>query len=596
MLRDKRFWFLLFLTVLLRLPTFLFRGAPSGDESNYFDQALDLISHGPGWQGVESVQAAPKLLFILLNAPSVWSVYSLTHNAGLSAAVLPFLISIAGLLAVYVVGRRLYGPAGAYWAGLLYAVMPSIAFHSSVMTAEQMYVFFYLVGLILLGNYLAEGKKGQLIAVMLLFAALCKVRPEGIVIFALSLALVSARCWKASPVGTGVIRSIIGVVTVSTICFLGSNLFFAFLTRSGLVPISPGPGIGSFPGHILGNLGRRVTSMFGVGLPGGLTASGNKLGYIMENWRIVSLASVLVLYDVLKTVLILPTRIIPPAFFLFLGLSCAYDEPRPSHLRYLEVFILSSSLMILFYPVLFQLSFSRYMFILTPIAVFLGARGLVVLEKRMTLHPAVWLGKHIRTILTVSILLYVVTGFYFLQAGALYREGAGTVFANQGEMSRNRNKSMLVEQLRQGYSGKNITVMGEGDWWHRLEGVNKSLFPFRVGLVDGLWVTLPLSSEDVMDSLSAKKPALLVLSRSQFYPVVRPGVTNYFRKSLSLNLGDGDEGLEIMRPPEENDNYSIYKNLKFIWDGDSLSVGLRLVETVASPDDPDSLKVFLLER
>jgi len=58
-----------------------------------------------------------------------------------------------------------------------------------------MYVFFYLVGLILLGNYLAEGKKGQLIAVMLLFAALCKVRPEGIVLFALSLALVSARCW-----------------------------------------------------------------------------------------------------------------------------------------------------------------------------------------------------------------------------------------------------------------------------------------------------------------------------------------------------------------------------------------------------------------
>ena len=183
MLRDKRFYFLLFLTILLRLTVFLFRGSPGGDEVAYFDQALKLMTNGPDWKGMEYIQAAPKLLFIIINAPIVNFLFRMTGNAGLSVSVLPLVLSVAGLFAVYALGRRLYGPRGAYWAGLVYSVMPYLVLESCLMTAEKYYIVFYVFGALMLNDYFRNRKTRSLVLTMLWFAAICKVRPDGIIIF-----------------------------------------------------------------------------------------------------------------------------------------------------------------------------------------------------------------------------------------------------------------------------------------------------------------------------------------------------------------------------------------------------------------------------
>ncbi len=551
------------------------------------------MNSGPDWKGMEYIQAAPKLLFIIINAPVVNFFYKVTGNAGLSVAILPLLLSIAGLFAVYELGRRLYGIRGAYWAGLVYAVMPYLVLQSSLMHAEQYYIVFYLFGALMLNSYLRSRKTSVLILTMSWFAAICKVRPEGIIIF--FIALVSIITWslKEREHEPGRKNEWLRTAFLSTACLVFINLFFMLIVEFDIVKVDAGSISSAYSGKILGSLARRITSLFNIALPGGLTNTGNKFGYLMDNWQVVFLAGLAWSYDILKTVFILPTRVVPPLILVFCGMALADKESRDPDVRFTERFLLASLLLILFFPVIYLLSFSRYMYIISPVAVFLAARGLSFLERRFASPDGLrWRLLTPSTIITCIIILYVSTGFYLLQAGDFLRRGAATVFSNEYQENGKRNTVELVKWLGENYSGNQVALMGEGEWWHMVEGMNTLRFPYRMGNVNGIWRVLPVSSAAVLDTLRNNSPALMVLARSQFFQIRRAGSKNYFNESLSRNLAYSDDGLELMRPAEENDPIFIFQELSSFWETDSMPDSFKLLRIIAAPEDQDTIKVF----
>ena len=135
------------------------------------------------------------------------------------------------------------------------------------------------------------------------------------------------------------------------------------------------------------------------------------------------------------------------------------------------------------------------MYIISPVAVFLAARGLLFLERRFASPDGLrWRLLTPSTIITCIIILYVSTGFYLLQAGDFLRRGAATVFFNEYQENEKRNTIELVKWLGENYSGNEVALMGEGEWWHMVEGMNTLRFPYRMGNVNGIWRVLPVSS------------------------------------------------------------------------------------------------------
>jgi len=515
--------YLIILGFLLRLPFFLLRGDVSDDELNYFIQILHLmdISH---FQSLSQFINYDKPLFVLLNAPVVGLLYLLTHNSIWSVAIFPFLLSLVSIALVFHLASKLYDERVGFWAGLIWACLPSLVKSSPYLAPHAYYAYLFLFSFYLLLRSLETGKDRYLISSALIFAGLGRVRPEGIGVFisALLFLILSARKKKFPHLFVG-----------KTALLFGASFIVMFILPKLVFIATFGPPKATYlqavTGKILGKLALKLKYLFELSTPGGFVAA-NKIEYLVRNFYLVPYIAAVLLYDTLKTVFILPVRLVPPLLFLFLGALFFRSEDEKPETELIVKIMLASLLLLLAYPLIFFLSHSRYIFSCLPVLIIFIAVGFSTVEKKLALS-----GMRLKPrLLLESCFFCYLALFYFVIYVPMFQQ-------------RDKLKNTAVrEWVNKEFSNGPRAVMSTLELpFH----VNMNFYSpqAEISFRDGQWGYFErISLNKTLTSMRLLGITTLVISTA-----IRNKKTtaelDYFATTAFQIMGDGDEGLEMLR-------------------------------------------------
>jgi 4-amino-4-deoxy-L-arabinose transferase-like glycosyltransferase len=160
-----------------------------GDEAQYWSWAKDL-----DWGYYTK---PPMIAFVIAGTTELCGEGAWCARAGAP------LLHAGTALALYFLGELLYGPRVGFWAGLLYATLPSVALSSLVISTDVPLLFFFAVGLLAFARVM-HGRSWSWAVVMgvalglgLLSKYAMAYLLVGAAVFALSFK--DARWWLASP-------------------------------------------------------------------------------------------------------------------------------------------------------------------------------------------------------------------------------------------------------------------------------------------------------------------------------------------------------------------------------------------------------------
>jgi len=597
MFKNKNLLFLISVAIIIRLPFFLFHGEPAGDEFGYFEEALGFIrSWQDGWSISPVYQS--KLFFIILQAPVVGLLYSITGNVPLSVSVFPFLCSVLFVAFFYYFAEKLYGKDTAFWAGFICALMPFTVFYSSSMLTHLFFIYFFILGGFFLYRYLETRRMVFLLIGCVLLALLFKIRVEGYGVYLIAAYIIIDQYRKNKEEVEKNRRNFAKVVGIIIICPLTVYFVFWVVAASFLDSAGQATSVSNvLIGKALGNLSKKIYALYNVEFPGGFLKS-NKFDYLIHNFYLVPYVVIHLGYEVLKTVFILPSRVIPPLFFIFLGLSYLGDSEGHHSTCQIEKFFLLSLLTVLIYPLIYFLSHSRYVYLVVPVAILFMSKGINKLEILLN-ERSLWKRKFItpRSLIALLIFCYLSAGYYYLEVGSLLKDKPPSILSAR-QKSGDVSIDKLITWVNKEFAGKNIPVMGMRDWMIYLENKENLDFPPKVKYVDGQWKTMPISFNETMDLLKGRQEALLVIFKSSVFDgqSLRERKRDYFKESLEKNLGFHDEGLELMRDPTESEPTHYFQEFKGLMNGTTVVPGLSLIKTFEVSETEDTINVFLYQR
>ncbi len=524
----KKLFFLLALALLLRLPFLLMRGAPASDELSYFAQILHLldIAH---LESLYRFVSYDKPVFLLVNAPAVGLVYVLTGNPIWAVSWFPFLLNLLSVWLVYHLVSRLYDERTGLWAGLVWACLPVLVKRSANLSPESFYLFLMLLGLVFLHRALQSGRLRWLTTAALALACLGRVRPEGFGLFLVVLILlIMAR--RNNQLGT--------VTLGRTLLVFGLAALVALIVPSLIMLASFGSPTEAYyqgvAGKILGKLTLKLNHLFGLRTAGGLL-SGNHLQYLLHNFHLVPAVAAVLIYDTLKTVFVLPTRLFPPLLLIFLSAVLFRGRNPGPETKFVEKALLISLVFLLAYPLLFFLSHSRYVFHYIPVLTVFIAVGITAVEDRLSrfrlgLSPSFLLGGLICSYFAL---------FYFVIYVPKFRDRTEAV---------ERDRPVRAWLARE-FDSRPQAVMSEPSLPFHINKLES--MPARdISLRDGLWgYWEPLSLENTLARMRQEGIRTLVVStRLRDKNAAEP--PDYFALTGFQIMGDGDEGLEMLRSPD----------------------------------------------
>lgn len=593
MIKYKHLLFLILLALLLRAPSFLFRGYPDSDELRYFTESLSVYNNVSGGWEIDPIDRG-KLFFVILQAPVSGILYSLTGNTALSASLFPFLCSILFVAFFYLLGYRMYGRDTAFWVGLVSAVIPYLSYYAGMMYTHTFFTYFLLLGAWLLYLYFESGSRKLLLAACIVLALLLKIRIEGIGVYLAAVYLVLLEFRRRTETRETGRRGLLSLAAILVICPLTVLLMFKGIAALMIAPQQgSSAATGVLLGKALGNLARKLSALYGLRLPGGFLES-DKLDYLLHNFYLVPYAAATVAYDALKTLFILPTRVIPPLLFIFLGVSLLAGPSGSRAGRLIEKLFVLSFLVSLIYPLAYLLAHSRYIYLALPAAILFIAKGIRRLEQSLD-EKLSWKIRFLtpKVLLSFLILAYVGTAYYFLQIGFLLKNRPlVVVFASQQSVSGPMGE--VVAWINDRYGEKKMAVMGLYFHTAFLRNKERVDFPVEVKNVDGEWLPQPLSLEKTLELLRDRGEALLVLSKNQVFgpKAGTHGAPDYFAMSMARNTGFTDESLELMRDSRARDSAYQLRELQGLMDGTVQVPGLDLVRTFDFQATGDTVMVF----
>ena len=585
----KKLFIILIIAAIFRVPAVLYTDV-SGDSRAYFNQAVEIFNNGYSSASIESVHKT-KILFTSFLAIVVGPLYRLIGDTEITVSIVSFIFSIILVWSFWLMLRSVYGDEIAFWASLIFAVLPYNLSSSNTLLAHNYILMFMFWGLYFLNRFLKENKIRFIIAAAILLAYLIKVRPEGVLIF-LFIAIVST-----SLIGKGYFNSngyAIHEKVWKKTAFAWAGSFIVMYAVSFLINHAVGSAADSSQtgstnpiiGKALGNIARKIQALFAVQPKGSLTQS-DKLVYITNNLKLVMLSSAVYIYDLFKTMFVLPMRIIPPYVWFLAGASL-FDTGK--YVRHDNKTILLFSLTLIFaffccfiYPALYLLSHSRYVYLVVPIACLGAGIGLSNLVGRFRM-------KRTSEFAAISILLVIVIFNYLLPClGMCITSGRPIIF--QHVESRVSAIDNVQKYINKNYPDLTIPVMGLGPFTSALPGKPRLDYPQHYHSDNFLFVPDTISLLETITLLDKNRPALVLIPDTRNSKPSRVNrAYSYFSRSLELNNPFVDEGLELMRSAEEKDHRYIYSQLLDIIDNRHKYEKFKFVETFS--DQTQTLYLF----
>ena len=568
------------LAAAFRLPYLLLRGAPAADEVRYYSESLALFN-------IERHQAYlqlidfDKVFFLIVTAPFSALIHYLGGSPALAVSLFPFIAGIAFIPLIFRLTEKLAGSGPAFWAGLVWAGLPSTVYYSVYTVPPTFYAYFFVFGCLLYLEYLQSGSRKYLIAAAGVLFSLSKIRIEGLIVFLifLTVLVIKDRGDKVLPRKIGLDAALVcGVAVTLWVIYHGVSLLIFGTGR--------GTGYGQLIRTALGYLTLKIDSLFAAKTPGGFT-QGSKLSYILDNPRLVALALTAILYDVLKTVFILPFRLIPPLFLPFLGLTFSGMKETGREAKSTVIFMTASLASILVYPV-FWFSTSRFAYLVVPVGVFFIARGISSAESLVdTARGAGWRIFNGRRLLSALIMIYLIYLNLPLVATGLRASGHAA----------KPDYEPVRKWLELNLKDKNAAIMCWDDLAAAL-GMDFIQFPIKVDRANGKWQPVPVKLADVAGLLAPRQNALVVVSRGQLFDQdIGKGRNDYLRQSVNLNLPFyGDEGLEDMGERNELGSSFFLRDFLPLVQGQQTFPGLKLVATVKASDMAETYYIFASDR
>ncbi len=555
--------------IMIRLPELLSRGAPASDEAGYMAACFKLFGVD-AFQGRLNIVDYDKVFFFLVVSPFVNFLYWLTGSFQLTASIVAFSLSILFVLLFYYVTSRIYGRSAGWWAGLLSAVLPAMIIGSSKLLTHQFYVFFFILATFMMWSYLQKGKSSYLIISCILFVSIARVRFEGILVYFAFMTVF----WWTMRVRQVSLKSQLRQLAMLAGCALVMLIIYRLVSETLYGSLSKG-GYGRLFSISLGYLSNKLRVLFNTPTPGGLLEA-DKFEYALKHLDVIGLAVLAVLYDLLKTIFIIPGRLIPPLLFPLLGFSILGfpgREARSMPQKAVDAVCLLSLLSILVYPV-FWFSASRFAFLLVPVMILFIARGLAAAEENLrywfsSIKNRVWA----KTLLATPVLIYLM--FINIQVYVpVVRATEQTDYLREP-----------VEWINSRFSDQDISVVGLGDWIARLD-LRYIRIPMKTEHQDGYWKAVPVSFGETLQMMRDEGEALLVLIHGQVIQTQQTASFNhsamYFSESAKRILPFTDESLENMEWFRTQSKKFLFQEFQPLLRGEVEIPGLELAGTIGS--------------
>ncbi len=555
--------------IALRLPLLLQKGYPASDEAGYLAACFKLFGV-EAFEGRLNIVDYDKVFFFLVLSPFVNLAYWLTGSFQLTASSVALTLSVLFVLLFYYVTCRIYGRTAGWWAGLLSAVLPAMIMKSSSLLTHQFYVFFFVLAIFMMWRYLQEGKNSCLVLSGIFFISIARVRFEGILVFCAFMVVY----WWTMRVRQVSFRNQLKQLGMLAGCALVMLIIYRLVSETLYGSLSKG-GYERLFSLSLGYLSNKLRVLFNTPTPGGLLEA-DKLEYALNHLDVIGLAVLAVLYDLLKTIFIIPVRLIPPLLFPMLGfaiLGYSGREARSMPQKAVDAVCLLSLLSILIYPV-FWFSASRFAFLLVPVMILFIARGLAVAEVNLRGWFSAKRKKYsARALLAAPVLIYIM--FINIQIFV-------PVVRGEERVDHFREP---VEWINSRFEDSDLPVLGLGDWIARLD-LRYIRLPMRTEHQDGYWKAVPISIEETLQMMRNEGEALLVLVHGQVIQVQQASSINhsnmYFSESARCILPFNDEDLENMEWFRTQQKSNLYQGFQPLLRGEMEFPGLSLAGTIGS--------------
>ena len=564
------------LAAAFRLPYLLLRGAPAADEVRYYAESLALFNIERHQDYLQLVDF-DKVFFIIVTAPFSVLIHFMGGSPALAVSLFPFIAGILFIPLIFRLTEKLAGGGPAFWAGLVWAGLPSTVYYSAYSVPHTFYAYFFVLGCLLYLNYLQTGSRNYLIAATGVLFSLSKIRIEGLIVFLIFITVLvfKDRSDGALPRKICLDAALVcGVVAALWMIYHGISLLIFGTAR--------GSGYSLLIRKSLGYLTLKIDSLFAVRTPGGFM-QGSKLIYMLENPRLVALALTAILYDLLKTIFILPSRLIPPLFLPFLGLAFSGWKETSREAKSTVIFMTASLASILVYP-LFWFSTSRFAYLIVPVGVFFIARGISSAESLIDTARGTAGGIFSsRRLLSSLTIIYLV--FLNLPLVAIGLTASGQATKPDYEPVR--------KWLGMNLKDKKVAIMCWGDLAFALN-TDFIQFPINVDRVIGKWQPVPVKLDDVVGLLDQRQNALVVVSRSELsYQGSAKDRNDYLKQSANLNLQFyGDEGLDDMGERNELGSSFFLRDFLPLIQGQQTFPGLNLVGTAKASGSEEIYYIF----
>lgn len=368
--RTKDLIFILLLALTIRLVYIYYNFSLGGDEVKHTAMAIS-IWQGGVFSGFFHPIDLPRLFLLIFISPWISLTYLITKDVMLAAGITPFLFGTAVVLIIYQICFRLYDRKTAIWAGVLASLFPPLVLQSSRLLPEIYYLFCICYGILFLVYFFEKRTLINMFLASLFFAMAARMHIEGNLVFLLLVVYVlyEACKWKRG-----------GLIPPRSLVFMAAVMFGTLLTImlvELIVAIKvihvPRSSSSALIGILLGKVVHRLQTLFLVKTPGGFLQS-NPFQYAAENLHLVWYSLLAVVFDLLKSIFLIPLRIIPPLLLIVFGFSFSNNCLSYTQKR-IETFLLLMLPTLLVFPVLL-IAELRYFALLIPVAIIFLAKGM----------------------------------------------------------------------------------------------------------------------------------------------------------------------------------------------------------------------------
>jgi hypothetical protein len=570
---------LMSIAVLIRLPLLLLRGQPAGDEIRYLSACFKLFRIDQ-LDGYLHLVDYDKVFFIVASSPFVNLINMLSGNIMLSAGLTAFAAGVIFVAFYAYVASRWYGRRAGWWVGLLAAGIPAMVSDSVLLLSHTFYVYFFVVAAYLLWRYLRVRSTSSLVIASLAFASLARIRFEGIGVFLLFLFIVWWFRRAEEESGAEALKKLWPAFGVGVIALLGFRCLSAWIFGS-----FTGGGLSQLFGNSLGYLSNKLRVLFDMPTPGGFLQQ-NKLDYLLSNPELAFYGMLAIVYDMLKTILILPGRLIPAFLFVFVGIAFSGNQNHcwtKSENRAVRALYLLSLLTILVYPLMWFAS-SRFVILIVPVGILFIGLGLEKVEMKLERWWR-WRGKIFspRMVLSTGMLIFML----FFDAQIIVPK----IRTADSEVEVNP----VVKWIKTNYGQSDMPVMGKVSWLADI-GLDYVALPLRTKHQDGYWRAVPISIDETVGIMRSHGKALLIVTRSQVIGLsgnsARDHSSYYFSQSAARNLPFTDESLENMEWFRTQPKAFLFQQFKPLLQGEPEVPGLELVKKIPIGGQQDTVYIF----